>query len=273
MRIAVMQTEPILADPGTALARLDAAAGAAAKAGADILVTPEMFLSGYNIGRKRVADLAQPLDGAQLARVGALAEQRRIAIVIGFPERAANGTIYNAAAFFDRAGRRLSNYRKTHLYGDVDRTQFTAGDGLCQPFDFEGWKLALAICYDIEFPELARSLARQGAEAILTPTANMLPYDSVATRLVPARAQENAVYVVYANYVGSEPPFDYCGLSCICGPDGEDIARAGRDSTIIYGDISRTRLQEARRSATHLADARPDLYQINQLPEDRDDRQ
>ena len=51
------------------------------------------------------------------------------------------------------------------------------------------------------------------------PTANMAPFEGVATRLVPARAEENAVFVAYANYVGAEGAFAYFGLSCVCGPD------------------------------------------------------
>jgi predicted amidohydrolase len=118
----------------------------------------------------------------------------------------------------------------------------------------------LAICYDIEFPELARTLALAGADAILAPTANMAPYDSVATRLVPARAEENAVFIAYANYVGAEPPFDYFGLSCVCDPTGADIARAGDGETMIFADLDKAALAAARASATHLADRRPELY-------------
>jgi len=165
----------------------------------------------------------------------------------------------------------LACYRKTHLYGDVDQTQFSAGAELCKPIAFKGWLIGLAICYDIEFPEVSRNLAASGVELILTPTANMIPDDSVATRLVPARAQENTVYVVYANYVGSEPPFDYCGLSCICAPDGEDIARAGRSNEIIFGNISKQTLTETRQSMTYLTDIRPDLYDAKHLTENDDE--
>jgi predicted amidohydrolase len=88
----------------------------------------------------------------------------------------------------------------------------------------------------------------------------MTPFDSVATRLVPARAEENGLYVAYANYTGSEGEFKYCGLSCLCGPDGEDIARAGRESELIFGEISPQTLQARRELSPYLQGIRPELY-------------
>jgi predicted amidohydrolase len=88
----------------------------------------------------------------------------------------------------------------------------------------------------------------------------MLPFVSIANRVVPVRAEENAVYVAYANYCGPEGRFDYCGLSCICGPDGNDLARAANDPALIVADLSKSMLAEVRSMSTHLADRRPDLY-------------
>ena len=94
--------------------------------------------------------------------------------------------------------------------------------------DLDGWRLGLLICYDVEFPENARALALAGADLIAAPTANMDPYEVVATTLVPARAYENQVYFAYANYCGHEGEISYCGQSCVVAPDGTDAARAGR---------------------------------------------
>ena len=163
--------------------------------------------------------------------------------------------------------RPVATYAKTHLFGGVDRAQFAAGDGYAPVVMLDGWRLGLAICYDIEFPETARLLALAGAEAILAPTANMAPFDSVALRLVPSRAEENAVYVAYANYCGSEGEFDYVGLSCVCGPDGADVARAGRGPEMIFADLDRDTLAAARARSTQLADRRPDLYAPLAKPE------
>jgi predicted amidohydrolase len=260
MRLALGQWRPVTRGLGEGLERLDRAAASAAAGGADILILPEMALTGYNIGAEAVADAADPERGPIASAVAATAKRHRLAVLAGFPRRAADGRIYNAIQLVDRSGEARACCAKTHLFGAVDRAQFAPGPEIAAPVELDGWVFGLAICYDIEFPELARTLALAGADAILAPTANMAPYDSVATRLVPARAEENAVFIAYANYVGAEPPFDYFGLSCVCDPTGADIARAGDGETMIFADLDKAALAAARASATHLSDRRPELY-------------
>ena len=118
----------------------------------------------------------------------------------------------------------------------------------------------MLICYDVEFPENARKLALRGADLIVAPTANMVPFDVVDTTIVPARAYENQVYVAYANYCGNENGIEYCGLSCVAAPDGSDAARAGRDEELIICELDHGLLTASRQTATYLADRRPQLY-------------
>lgn len=260
LRIALWQCEPARGGPAAALDRLDAVAVQAAAGDAALLIAPEMYLTGYNIGAAAVRAAAQARNGAMLRQVATLARRHGIALLVGFPERGEDGRVHNAVAFLDRTGELRCVYWKPHLYGAVDRAQFSAGDFLASPFDFEGWACALAICYDVEFPELVRAHALSGVELVLVPTANMLPYTGVATRMVPARAEENAIFVAYTNYVGKEGEFDYCGLSCVCGPDGTDLARAGDGEELLFADLSKQLLQETRARSTHLDDRRPELY-------------
>jgi predicted amidohydrolase len=260
LRIAILQCEPARHGVVTALAKLEETAARASAGGAALLITPEMYLTGYNIGADRVRALAQNRGGEQWCAVGAIAKKFGLDILVGGPELGEDGQVYNAAVFLGRSGEVHALYRKTHLYGAVDRSQFSAGDRLNAPFVVDGWCLAIAICYDIEFPELARAQAQAGVDALLVPTANMLPYVGVPTRLVPARAEENAVYVAYANYCGSEGEFDYCGLSCVCGPDGADLARAASDECLMFAELTKSQLRETRAHSTHLIDLRPELY-------------
>ena len=175
--------------------------------------------------------------------------------------RADTAGVFNSCVLIDREGEVLGQYDKTHMFGDVDLAQFTPGAHLSTIHTLAGWKVGLAICYDIEFPEVARDLALRGAEMILVPTANMHPFETVATQLVPARAEENGVGVAYCNYVGEEKPFAYNGLSCVCGPDGGDIARANRqEETLLFATLDRATLNAARSAQTHLQDRRTDLY-------------
>lgn len=261
MKIACMQIAPPAADMADSLAQLNDTAAQAKAAGCDLLVTPEMFLTGYNIGAARVLELAQAADGPASAQVAEIARRHGLAILYGYPEAdPQGGAPFNTVQMIDAAGARVTHYRKTHLYGDVDRAQFQPGHTRAPVVSWNGWRIALAICYDIEFPELTRAYALDGADLVLTPTANMIPYDSVATRLVPARAEENGLFVVYANYCGSEGDFDYCGLSCVCAPDGRDIARAGRGPGLIVADLDLSEIARTRQAVRYLHDRRPEIY-------------
>lgn len=260
MRIALLQCASGAPDTEAGLARLEDAAARAAATGAALLVTPEMFLTGYAIGADTAARLAEPADGPAAQAASAIARRQGVALLYGWPERCGDGGVYNAARLTDADGATLAVCRKTHLYGDLDRAQFAAGQALAPVVGLGGLRVGLAICYDIEFPEVARSLALAGAEAILVPTANMRPFESVATRLVPARAEESTVFLAYANYTGREAGYDYCGLSCIVAPDGEDLARAGDGEALLVADLDRARLDAARARLTYLRDRRPELY-------------
>jgi predicted amidohydrolase len=251
---------PYAGHASQALVLLDATAAQAREQGADLLVCPEMSLTGYQIGAAGVAAVAESADGPLAQAVAAIAQRHGIAIVYGYPEQHAPGEKpYNAVQFIDADGQRRANYRKTHLFGDIDRAQFSPGMQAPAVFEWKGWKLGLLICYDIEFPEPARGLALQGADAILVPTANMIAFDEVQRVLLPARALENRVFVAYANACGREGDTTYGGLSTVCGAMGAVLAQGARDEALLFASLSRGDLLTAR-EGTQLNDRRPDLY-------------
>lgn len=260
LRLALAQTRPA-GSPAEGLAMLHEACVAARAQGADLLVMPEMGLTGYAWPLAQLVGFAEPADGPLCRAACALAREHRLALVIGYPERGADGALYNAAQLIGADGEPRLHYRKTHLFGALDRERFRAGDVLPPPVTLNGLKLALAICYDIEFPELARSYRLQGADVLLVPTANMHPYTSVATTLVPARAEENGLYVAYANYCGEEGELRYCGLSSICGPNGRMLAAADDAApALILADLDAATLAQTRAAQPYLAGRRPELY-------------
>lgn len=258
MRVALYQCPPLPLDVAGNLQRLQNIAMEASDA--DLLVLPEMYLSGYNIGPEAVGALAEAQDGPSAEHIAAIARAAGTAIVYGYAERAEDGQIYNAIQLIDAQGQRLCNYRKTHLFGDLDRSMFSAGADQFPLVELNGWKLGFLICYDIEFPENARRLALAGAELILVPTANMRPYEFVAEVTVRSRAFENQCYVAYANYCGSEDEIHYCGLSSIAAPDGTLCARAGLDEALISGVLDRRLMLDSRAINRYFVDRRPELY-------------
>ncbi len=258
MKIAVYQGPGVFLDVQASLALLDRLAGAAAAQSANLLILPELYLTGYNIGDD-VGRLAEPADGASAARAGTIAARHGIALLYGYPERSGRA-IYNSALLIEATGRPLANYRKTHLFGPEERRLFQAGEELAVA-RLGGLGIGILICYDIEFPELVRSLVLRGADLIAVPTALSGPYDEIPTSIVRSRAYENQVFVAYSDHTGVERDLSYIGGSAIVGPDGRDILRAGRDDeTLLVAGIEPDRYAESRRLNTYLRDRRPELY-------------
>ncbi len=254
LKLALWQCAPAPLDVPGNLERLEAAAREAASAGAQLLVCPEMFITGYAIGASAVQALAQAADGAWADAMAGIAQRHQVAVVYGYPERGADGRVYNAAQWIDASGRRCLNYRKAYLFGDLDRSQFSAEAQSARTFDFHGWKIGMLICYDVEFPEATRALALAGADLIAVPTANMKEYDFVARSLVPVRAYENQLFVAYANFTGPEGALHYGGLSVVAGPDGATLAQAGREEALVFATLNDERLTAARNAAQHVRD-------------------
>ena len=258
MRVALYQCPPLPLDVAGNLQRLRKLAMEAGDA--DLLVLPEMFLSGYNIGVEAVGALAETRDGESAQHIASIAKASGVAILYGYPERSDDGQIYNAVQLIDAKGESLCNYRKTHLFGELDHSMFSVGPDDFPLVELNGWKLGFLICYDLEFPENARRLALAGAELILVPTANMIPYDFIADVTVRARAFENQCYVAYANYCGHEGEIHYCGQSSIAAPDGSRIAQAGLDEALIVGTLDRQLMVDSRAANRYFLDRRPELY-------------
>lgn len=250
-------------DVDSNLAAVDSAAESAAAAGASILVTPEMSVSGYDIG-DLVFERAEPFDGPIFQKVSAIARSRGVAIVYGYPERSHSkvqgDTVFNAVQVVDATGRSLARYRKTHLFGELDRAHFSPGSELLVQFDFGGLRCGVLTCYDVEFPETVRAHADAGTQWLVVPTGLMTPFEIIATHVVPTRAYESQLFVTYVNRCGTEASLTYCGLTCAVAPSGTDLARAGAHEQLLTVDLDPSELLRSRAVNTHLADRRTDLY-------------
>lgn len=257
MKIAVYQGEGVKGEVARALDTMAMSAAAAAARGAGLVIFPEMFLTGYNIG-DAVFALAEPADGPAAAAVARIGRDSGVAILYGYPERSGD-RVFNSAGLVSSAGKRVADYRKTHLYGREEKRLFHRGDSL-RVAELDGLKIGILICYDVEFPEAVRALALTGADLIAVPTALIEPFDIVARTLVPARAFENQVYVAYAGLCGREGGLGYCGLSGIVGPDGRELARAGAAPALLMAEIDPAALPKGRKANPYLSDRRPDLY-------------
>ncbi|WP_274626829.1 carbon-nitrogen hydrolase family protein [Arvimicrobium flavum] len=256
MRLAALQMRVACGDVAANIARIERAAAEAAEAGATILVTPELALTGYGAG-ERIRTLAEPADGPALRRLSAIAASSGVAIIAGFAERA-DGGVYNSAAYVD-GGERPVIYRKSHLFADYERGLFRPAEPSAVVFHHRGMRCGMLICYDVEFPENVRRLAEAGAEAVLVPTA--LPVGPsgrfIAEHMIRTRAFENQVAVAYVNHCGADELFSFAGLSCIAAPDGSMLAAANpTDEALLVIDFDPEAFARSKRENTYLRDLR-----------------
>jgi len=221
----------------------------AKKQGVELVLFAELFASGYdcNAEQLRAASLTQ--DSHNLWRVSSLARESGVCIAIPYTEAevetGASGSkaasaLYNSCAVFDADGQLALNYRKVNLWGPWEQAVFQRGSS--EQLRSADIKLAsgvsvrcgIMICYDVEFPEPARCLALDGAEVLLVPTAlgSGEVQLTTPTKVVPTRALENHVFVLYANHEGAatcakeQKVPRFCGRSALVAPDGSDLARA-----------------------------------------------
>lgn len=209
----------------------------------DLVVCPELFMSGYNVGNE-IAALAEPRGGPYAARIAELARSNGTAIVYGYPERDGE-LVYNAATCIGADGGAVANHRKLLLPPGFEENVFAPASGLTL-FTLEGARCAMLICYDAEYPEALRAAAEAGAEVVIVPTALAENWSTVALQLMPTRAFENGVWLLYANHAGEENGANYFGGSCIVAPDGKDAARAGPQEELIVADVDLSRVSAAQ---------------------------
>ena len=258
-RLAVGQSPADLPTPQFRLDWLSKALSAVAAQGADLLVLPELFTTGYNISDQVVAR-AEPAEGPAAQAITALAKAHGVAIHYGFAE-ADGDAVFNSAQCFGPDGTRLGGHRKLAIPPGFECEHFTPGKS-CKLFTYRGVRIATLICYDAEFPETARHVASLGAELILVPTALGVQWEWVAQRMIPTRAYENGVYLAYANSAGTENGMRFLGQSFIATPDGQELARAGSQPELIYGTLQLEKVSAAQTRLPYLRDRKalgPDI--------------
>ncbi len=244
------------------LGLLDEAAGM----GARCIVFPEAALSGYcfaSLDEARAA--AEPIDGPSVQAFAQACKELDVYAVIGMLERA-NEQLYNAAVLIGPSGV-IGCYRKAHLpFLGVDKLA-TRGDTGFQVYDTPLGRIGMLICYDLRFPEAARSLALRGAEIIALPTNWPQGAESAPKFIAPTRALENRVFLIACNRCGHERGFDFIGQSTILDPSGQRLAQAGAGEEIITAPLEPTLAHQKQLiirpgefEMDTVGDRRPELY-------------
>ncbi|HEJ2226289.1 carbon-nitrogen hydrolase family protein [Pseudomonas alloputida] len=227
---------------------------------ADLIVFPETTLCGFP-DKTEVGDVAMTVESQAIQLLKAAARRGSVALAFGFAEQD-GGAFYNTAVLLDREGRIALRYRKSHLWPHTDRGVFTAGNAFFVS-EIDGVKIGLIVCYDVEFPETSRALARLGAQLILVLDGNMSPYGPVHRRAVTARAMENQCYAVLVNRVGAGRELEFAGESLAVDPYGEVIDEVdGTAPLLVTLDLSA--VEASRKDYHYLQDARLPIANVSE---------
>ncbi|NIK27252.1 putative amidohydrolase [Thalassobacillus devorans] len=249
----------------------------AAGQGVELIVFPELALTGYNCG-DHFFEVAETIPGQSTDYFKEIARTHNIYIIWGLPEKGnIPGLLYNSAAIVGPEGY-LGRWRKNTLPGHAtdkggagafpDRRFFKKGGDLAV-IDTKLGKIGLLICYDIFFPELARYLTLKGADLIIGISGSPSFERDIFEPIVKARAMENVIPVVYTNLVGKEGDTEYWGGGCMIGagdvnskvPGSPEICKASyTEEGITIGEVDLTHSQRVRPFFPVLRDIETDMY-------------
>jgi predicted amidohydrolase len=264
-RVACQQLAPVLGDLAGNAARAQAAIEEAIRAGADIVVLPELCTSGYMFkSEAEAADAAITRDDPVLAGWADAARRGGAVVAGGFCERGEDGRIYNSAAVFPGDGD-PAFYRKLHLW-DREKLVFAPGMEFPPVIDTPAGRLAVVVCYDLEFPGLTRALALANAQLLLVPTNWPLvprpPHERPPEVVIAmAAARANRVAIACADRCGTERGQAWTQGATIIGPDGWVVAESRAPGLISAElDLDAARDKRLTEHAHIFKDRRPAFY-------------
>ena len=250
MHVVACQLDLVWEDPQANRQRIrDMLAGESIPAGS-LIVLPEMFQTGFTMD----VQAARDTDGSSARFLQDLAKAHQSTVIAGVVGGHAEGKGLNQAVAVAPNGTEVSRYTKMHPFtfaGESDHYQ--AGDAVAV-FDLDGFKIAPLICYDLRFPERFRDAVRLGAMVFVVIANWPSPRAAHWSALLQARAIENQAYVIGVNRVGKDPNHRYPGLSTVIDPQGQVIAAADDQPTVLHADLDLDALLNYRKSFPVLDD-------------------
>ncbi len=232
--------------------------------GANLIVFPELALTGY-VCRDTLYELAEPVpEGESIRRLAEIAKKEAIHVVFGALERSekAHATLYNTAVLLGPNGF-IGKYQKMHLptHSVFEEKRYFRPGYQTPVFETEIGKLGLIICYDVFFPEITRLLRLKGSQLIICISASPGVRRTFFETLTAARAIENTAFLVYVNLVGVENGLQFWGGSRIVAPNGKITSQAKYDEEdLIIGKIDYADLKQTETFVPTLRDLRPELF-------------
>jgi omega-amidase len=262
LNITLGQMPIFLGEARRNFSNMEKVAAEAARRGSHLVVFPELWSSGYALDR--AAEYASVLNSGIFAQISKVATQNKICIVGSTLEK--RGLEFaNSASFFAPNGRMLGVYRKIHLFGLMEEDRYLQAGSSPLLLDVPWGKTALAICYDLRFPELFRRYAVEEARVVIIPAEWPLARIEHWRALLIARAIENQCYMIATNTTGQIGDTVFGGHSMVVDPWGKIIAEAGEEPMLLTVEVELDRVDEVRQAIPIFDDRRPDTYETLDL--------
>jgi predicted amidohydrolase len=217
-----------------------------------LVALPEMFATGFSMN---ASEIAEDYGGETEQFLSATAREFGICLVGGAAMRGKNGGVRNKALVFSPEGNLIAFYAKMRTFTPGGETENYVAGEKATAFGWQGATVSPFICYDLRFPELFRAATTAYHPELILLIANWPEKRSHHwTPLLQARAIENQAYVAAVNRIGLDPFQPYGGKSVVINPQGEIVADAQTEETVISGTLDISNLREYRRKLPFLAD-------------------
>jgi predicted amidohydrolase len=264
IKLALAQMSSKRENKAANIAKLQEVTAKAKAQGANLVIFPEMFLTGYLV-RDQIYELAETIPGPSTEKISQIAKENSIYIIFGMPELSekTKATIFNTSVFIGPDGI-VGKYRKMYLptHSVFEEKRHFRPGYQAAAFDTPIGKIGLFICYDIFFPEVARLVRLSGAQLMVCISASPAVRRGYFEILTAARALENTAFLAYVNLVGVEDGLQFWGGSRLVSPTGDVVAKARYDEEdfvvceLDFGDI-----RSAETFIPTLRDLRPELFE------------
>lgn len=261
MKVTLVQKEYFLGDKSKNLALMEKEIKAAKS---DLVIFPELFLTGYGIKDNLYIE-AEAIDGPSVRALVSVCKKQKKAVIFGMPraDGKVRGNIYNSAVMILPDGS-VHSYDKWFLanFGPFEEKEFFA-PGRSLPVIQTPWgRFGLIICFDAFLPEITKAYALAGADCVVCISAAPSTSRPFFEKVLPARAIESTVFMIYCNVVGTDNNMVFWGGARVIGPNGQDIAvsealkKGNLTAEIELGEVA-----SARRNRPTLRETRPELYE------------
>jgi len=263
IRLALAQISSKRENKNENLRKIEKLTLKAKEQGADLVIFPEMSLTGYVV-LDQVYELAETIPGPSTQKIGALAKKTGMHIIFGMPELSekTQATIFNTAVLVGPQGL-IGNYRKMYLptHSVFEEKRYFRPGYEPAAFQTDLGNIGLTICYDVFFPEVYRLTRLKGAQLMVCISASPAVRRGYFEILTSARALENTAFLAYVNLSGVEDGLQFWGGSRLVCPTGDVVAKAKYDEEdFMVCEVDYSDLRTAETFIPTLRDLRPELF-------------